>query len=149
MCTALALAQSLFFSPGAWGALADELDELRAMPLPRLVALVERLIAERRIHIHVDATALAKLIDCQVVGQRSGDVRDFVELREPSLAELLGSVPPVAAAVGRKSKRGAVPVVKALQLPKRQPVRPSRKHPWIKDARDGVRKWREQHGQTA
>lgn len=143
MCTALALAQSLFFSPDAWGAPADALDELRALPFPQLGALLERLIAERRVHIRVDAAALAKLIDCQVVGQRSGDVCDFVELRELSLAELLGSVPPVAA-VGRKPRRAAVPVLKARQLPKP----PNRQHPWKKAARDGAQKRREQHGQA-
>lgn len=127
MCTALAFVQSLFFSPGAWCAPADALDELRAMPLPQLVALLERLIAERRIHIHVDAAALAKHLDCQVITHHRADARDCMELRELSPVDLLGSVPPVAAAAGRKSKRGAVPVVKALQLPKRQPVRSSRK----------------------
>jgi len=144
MCTALALAQSLFFSPDAWGAPADALDELRALPLPQLVALLERLIIERRIHIHVDATALARHLDCQVITHQRADARDCMELGELSLVDLLGSVPPVAAATGRKSKRTAVPVVKARQLPKR----PNRQHPWKKAARDGAKKWREQHGQA-
>lgn len=144
MCTSHLLAQSLFVAD-AWDARHEALDELRAIPLAHLLPMLDRLVAAGCIRVCVDAESLAAAMGKPVTTTRPMLADDMALLGGLTLVEMLFNGPKLAAAAvfDDVAEEPPHPQKKAA---KRRAVRPSIHHPWIKDANEGVRKWREQHG---
>ncbi|OGS99741.1 MAG: hypothetical protein A3F73_09270 [Gallionellales bacterium RIFCSPLOWO2_12_FULL_59_22] len=147
MCTSHLLVQSLFVAD-AWDTRHEALDELRAIPLAQLLPMLDRLVAAGCIRICVDVESLAAALGKPVITTRPMLHDDLAMLGSQTLAGMLAGM----LATGPKLAAAAFfddvveePPHPQKKAAKRRAPRPGPHHPWNKDARDGVQKWRERH----